>query len=333
LSLIRHAAPVSIISVLLLGSPLRAEELNIYFKTTPRPELIRPFADPVGMSLLVTGIDGKPINQGYVDLRLDAPRPGRFFSTDFPFVEGSRLNEMRLTLNQGRANWNYLMPIRGVYRLAAEVVSADGKRASKVFEFKVHENENKWFALGGFSIALLVLGFAAGRIFTHARTALAVFAVVASLSECADLFAARQRVRRRLAASLEIAPAKVGVPTDIKWRLNDESADRKPVAFLTLTVTHLEKGRIVFGVEKVPVTDGFSMKFQFPDGAEYRVAAAANIPGAPTVRGEQIVSVAGIEPPTTAMVPALFYFLGLIALGLAAGRWSKLGTFSPERRK
>jgi hypothetical protein len=33
--------------------------------------------------------------------------------------------------------------------------------------------------------------------------------------------------------------------------------------------------------------------------------------------------VTGVEPPAAAMLQALAYFVALIALGLAAGRWSK----------
>ncbi len=110
------------------------------------------------MSLLITGADGRPINQGFVEIRLDAPKPGRFFSTDFPFIEGSRLSEMRLALRQGRATWNYLLPIRGEYRLAVDVVTLDGKKASKIFDFRVRENEQKWFILGAFSVGLFLLG-------------------------------------------------------------------------------------------------------------------------------------------------------------------------------
>ncbi len=167
---------------LLQGSALRAEGLNIYFKTTPRVELLRPFADPVSMSLLITGADGRPVKQGVVDIRLDAPKPGRIFSTDFPLVEGTRLSEMRLSLRQGKVNWVVLLPIRGKYQLAVDAITADGKSASKIFVFTVRENEKKWFILGGFSLGLLFLGFAAGRIFTQSKPVLSLFVGMTLLS-------------------------------------------------------------------------------------------------------------------------------------------------------
>ena len=65
------------------------------------------------------------------------------------------------------------------------------------------------------------------------------------------------------------------------------------------------------------------MKFHFPDGAEYRVAAVAQVPGEDPMRNQQVVSVTGVEPPMNAMVPVLSYFLAVIVLGLGAGRWTK----------
>jgi len=120
------------------------------------------------MSLLVTDANGRPLKEGSVAVRLDAPRSGGFFSTDFPWVEGTRLQEMQLDLRQGRADWKYLLPIRGEYRLAVNVSTADGRKASKEFTFHVRENEKKWGALAAFSAGLFCLGFIAGRVFTVA---------------------------------------------------------------------------------------------------------------------------------------------------------------------
>jgi hypothetical protein len=75
-------------------------------------------------------------------------------------------------------------------------------------------------------------------------------------------------------------------------------------------------------VEKISVPDEFSMNFHFTDGAEYKISAIADIAGRRSVRTEQIVSVAGVEPPIRAMMPALALFLTVIVAGIAAGRWS-----------
>jgi hypothetical protein len=318
--------------VVFFGSPVRAEEFNIYFKASPRLELLHPYSDPATLTLLITGADGRPVAQGSLAIRLDAPKPARFFSTDFPFVEGSRLLEMTLPLRQGKAEWKYLFPIRGEYLLAVDFIAPDGRKAAKTFNFKIRENKQKWFFLGLFSLALFVFGVVAGRIFTslgshHAKgfatcLLLAVGGVLFSMD-----YAAGQATRRgEQFGWLEIAPATVGKPTNVRWRLGGDEQTEKSMALLSLTIAHREKDKIVFALERLSVAGEFAMNFQFTDGAEYRVAAIAYVAGRRLLRTEKNVAVTAAEPPARAMIPALSYFVAIIALGLAVGRWSKRRT-------
>ena len=305
----------------LLASRAQAEELNIYFKATPGFERLRPYADPATMSLLMTDADGRPVKLGTVAIRLDAPRPGYFFSTDLPWVEGTRLQEMRLNLRQGRANWKYLFPIRGEYRLDVDVATDDGKKASREFTFNVREHETKWAALAAFSAALFCLGLIAGRIFTRVQTVAAALAAAVLIAPAA--FAARETNQDGDAAALEIEAATVGRPTVVRWHIKNSASEESSYALLSLSIMHLEKGKIAFEVERIPVAGEFTMSFQFTDGAEYRIAAVAERPGQRPLRSEKIISVIASEPPMKAMLPALAYFIAVIALGLGAGRWSK----------
>jgi hypothetical protein len=311
-----------------LSAPLHAEDVNIYFKTSPRVELLRPYADPADMSLLITGADDRPVKRGFVDIRLDAPPPGRFFSTDFPFVEGTRLIEMRMELRQGRANWKYLFPIRGEYHLAVVVTTENGGKATKDFKFHVRENRKKWFALTGFSAGLFLLGLAAGRIFTGVKSESVVFLALALLVG-SSLAVGAPAAEGTENAGLEIGAATVDTPTVVRWFLKNAEITDKSNALLTLTITHLEKEKIAFAVDRIPVGKEFSMKFQFTDGAEYRVTALAEVPGKPPLRSEKVIGVTAIEPPAKASVPALAYFVGLIALGLGIGRWTKRRAIVP----
>lgn len=323
MSLKNLPARVILVSVTLFGSSLPAEELNVYFKTTPRIELLRPFADPIDLSLLITGVEGRPVKQGTVAIKLEAPRPGRFFSTDMPLVEGTLLNEMQLPLRQGRANWKQLFPIRGEYRLIAEVFTADGSKASKELTFVVRENRQKWLALGAFSAGLFFLGFVAGRVFTSARaSAIALIAAAGLLGGFAATSSAQQNAPAGPAV-LEIEPPTVGKPSLVRWKLANDAGGDDRAALLTLTITHLEKQKVVFAVEKIAVPGEWSMKFNFPDGAEYRVAAVGAISGRAPVRTEEVIAVTGVEPPLGATAPVLSCFIALIAAGLGVGRWSK----------
>lgn len=310
--------------LLLTGSAVSADELNVYLKTSPALGLLRPFADPVNVSLLVTHADGRPVEQGSVTIVLDAPNSGAFLSTDIPALEGTRLLELVLPLRQGRVNWRYLFPIRGDYRLSVRVVAADGKATTKNFFISVLENRMKWLWLGLFCIGLFLIGFTAGRIFTVVPQAVAVswllvfLGAVGSVSghdgpSSADPMASPP-------GALEIAAATVGRPTRLHWRAGDGG---KATSLLSLTITHLEKHQTVFAIDNVLVGKEYQLEFQFPDGAEYRVSSVAQVPGQAPLRTEQLVAVTGVEPPMTAQVPALIFFLGIIVLGLGTGRLSK----------
>ena len=323
MSLKFFALSLQLVVLFLFGPPLRAEEIYIYFKTAPIAELLRPNGDAASLSLLITGADGRPVNEGTVAIRLDAPKAGGFLSTDVPVVEGTQLSEMRLPLRQGRVNWKYLFPIRGRYNLAVDFTGADGTKSSKSFQFTVRENRHKWIALGGFSLGLFLVGFIAGRIFTGARAKAAAFvlAVAFFVAATATGLKAQDTASEGSAARLDIEPAFVGKPSRIHWSL--DGAGAKPVLALTLTITQLEENKVVFAVERIPVAGDFSMSFQFTDGSEHRVTALAEAQGRVPIKTEQVINVTAVEPPMRVMIPALSFFMVLIALGIVAGRWSK----------
>lgn len=299
-----------------------AEQFNVYFKSSPRFELLRPFADPANLSVLVTGADGRPIDAGNVRLRLDAPPLSRFFSTDYPIVEGTQLMDLSLPLTHGRAEWKYLPPLRGSYRLHVDVLKDGTSLTTRIFDFTVRENESKWFFLAGFLVLLFGVGWIAGRIFTGVSANAATGAVVLAFLGAARLNEAAVTAAQSFSeSSLEVAPATVGKLSTIRWRLTDAHAV-SPTA-LTMTITHLEKEKTVFAIEKLRVGREFSFEFQFADGAEHRVRAVAVQPGKALTQAEQLVNVTGVDPPLSAMARALALFVAAIAAGLWLGRWSK----------
>jgi len=309
-----------LLAFICLSDSAHADPLAIYFKTSPRFELLRPFADPANLSVLVTQSDGRPLTGAAVRIRLEAPPPGRIFSTDFPIVEGTRLFDLRLPLVRGRAEWKYLFPIRGNYRLSVDVLRDQVTLGNQTFTFEVRENETKWFVLSMFLLALFVLGVVAGCIFTGANTALAVLVamLIAAGTPARALAPADDNAVQR--EGLEVSPPAVGKLSHLSWRWNQPGS----FAMASLAIFHLEKEKTVFAVEKVPSNSEFSLDFQFPDGAEYRVDALSEAAGRAAIRGEKVINVTGIEPPVSASIPALLLFLAAIALGLGVGRLTKL---------
>jgi hypothetical protein len=238
---------------------------------------------------------------------------------------------MRLPLRQGRAEWKYLFPIRGQYRLNVEFVAPDGRKVNKSFPLTIRENKQKWFFLGMFTVGLFALGVLAGRIFSGAlsnakRRAAACLLVSMSCIPWAIEIAAQEVEDRKHFGWLEIDAATVGKPSKVRWRLAGEEKAKGRAVLLTLTIAHLEKAKTVFAVERLPVEGEFGMSFQFTDGAEYRVTAIAYVTGGQMIRTEQNISVIGVEPPARAVIPAIGFFLVVIALGLGVGRWSRGAT-------
>jgi hypothetical protein len=329
LSLTYFLAPAFFFFCILWGAGVSAQNFKIYLKTSPVPERLRPFSEPATLSFLATTVDGKPLANGWLNLRLEAPRPV-FFSTDYPLAEGSVLTELRLPLQAGKAEWKYNFPIRGNYHLYVEVLAPEGTESSKMFTIEVGEHRSKWLTLAAFMVGLFGFGVLAGRIFTPAVSKgtgalpeilfTSVFLALSSSTVPAQAGAAKPT------AELEIDSPSAGKLARIRWIVDVDGENGGRRALLSLAITHIEKKMIVFAIDRIPVEGEFSMNFHFVDGAEHRVSARAQLSGGRSIRSEQVVSVAGVEPPVSAMLPAMGLFLAVIALGLGVGRWSRCRT-------
>ncbi len=306
----------------------------VQFKTLPPLDQLRPFSQAATIIISVTDSSGAPIEKGWVQIRLDAPKPGWFFSTDFPFVEGSHLLDMRLPLRRGRVQWQYLFPIRGQYLMTVEAVTAHDRKTDKTFRMAITENERKWMFLGLFTLGLFFFGFFAGRLFTSSKlVSKKNVALYLSLSSIGVIYwqaagFAQEGKREQNAARLEINAPRVGELSRIRWSLAALTEGKRQVVNLSLRIIHLEKGKTVFALEKLPVAGELSLDFQFPDGDEYRVEAIADLNGQELIRSEETIAVNGIEPPASATIPAIVLFLAVISLGLWTGRWSRRATTS-----
>jgi hypothetical protein len=310
------------------GREVRAEEIILRFEASPPVERLSPQGEPATLALTATSSDGRPIAEGWVAVRLDAP-PSGFFSTDFPLVEGSRLLEMRLPLVGGKAEWRQVFPIRGAYRLAADVTDPAGVKNAAVFSFQVYESNRKWLILGGFALGLFITGVIAGRVFSAprhgARMKLHLWLLLffACGAAAAKWTRAQEAQQRKHMSKLAIGPAAVGAPARIQWWLHPAGVDGQPSAKLTLTIAHVEMKKEIFALEKISVAGEFALDYQFTDGSEHRVTAVAETGDGETVRQEQAVSVTASPPPLGTKVPPLILFITVIAAGLVAGRSSR----------
>ncbi|HWO43045.1 MAG TPA: hypothetical protein VNO43_14690, partial [Candidatus Eisenbacteria bacterium] len=242
-------APVVLVLAWLLPARLVAEEIAVELDFFPREQSLRPLSEPVLFRITAIKGDGAPVPEGTVRVRLDAPRPPRFFSTDFPAVEGVRLLDMELPLRKGKTEWKYVFPIRGSYRLSVEATATGGGKANRVFQFRVREQERRLFFVTAGSLGLFLFGVVAGRILTTKGTRFPPGSVIVAIT-AGTLFAGEHAVRAREASGLVVDSAIVGQPARIHWSPGDAQQNR-PV-LLSLAVTHLEKQLVVFAVEKIP---------------------------------------------------------------------------------
>ncbi len=127
----------------------------------------------------------------------------------------------------------------------------------------------------------------------------------------------------RLVSSLDIKPVIAGELSQIRWSLSESETGEAVSSYLTLTITHLEKRKQTFYLNKVPVKGNFTLGFHFVDASAYRVSAVAEVEGRGPIQEERAITVTGMEPPAETTIPTLFFFLGVIALGLVVGRISR----------
>jgi hypothetical protein len=146
-----------------------AGPVTVELETVPSLNEITPRADPTHLVLAVFDGERKPIPEGRVRVRLQAPDSNWPLSTDLPAVEGKRLIDIELVVADGTADWEYLFPIRGTYRLEVTTLDAKGERGQKIFRLAVKESRLKLFYLASFIVGLFFLGFCMGWWLNRAR--------------------------------------------------------------------------------------------------------------------------------------------------------------------
>jgi hypothetical protein len=171
--LFRAIKRVILVCIVLLSlvsqSSAAAGPVTVELETVPPLNEITPLSEPTRLVLVVLDSERKPIAGGRARIRLEAPGPGWLFSTDLPTVEGKGLIEMELPVSNGTVDWEYLFPIRGVYRLEVATFDEKDERAQRVFSLPVKESRLKLFYLATFVAALFVLGFCMGWWLNRAR--------------------------------------------------------------------------------------------------------------------------------------------------------------------
>ena len=309
----------------------RAKTIDLQIQ--PSLDKIRPLSKPAKLTLTLRDGAGKGIDRTRFQIRLYAPPRGSFLSTDFPQVEGTPLLEIESPVFQEKIGWEYVFPIRGVYRLEVSTVDGAGDAVKQVFPLHVRESRTKLVFLGAFLTGLFLFGLMVGRLFTprgrEAHVAGGLLWLVGSAMSISPAMAKDLTTKvpgdKEFLVRLEVSPPTVGQPSEIHWRLSEKETGMPYPTHLTLAITQLEKGKRIFFLNRILTDGNLAFKFHFVDGSPHRVSSIAELKGRNSVRAEKVVAVTGIQPPKAVSLRALVLFLGVLVLGLITGRLSRRG--------
>ncbi len=150
-------APVFIL-LLLLGSPsafAQTPQGQVLLTLDPPANKLMPFAaeaeqqkPPPRFHLEAQDSQGKALSRVRMQIQMTTPEPNPWISTDFPLVEGTELLSLEVPAAQGVVEFEQMLPIRGTYRLAVNVLPMDDAIAKplieKVLTVNVPENPVKF---------------------------------------------------------------------------------------------------------------------------------------------------------------------------------------------
>lgn len=297
--------------------------INVH--VSPDTMLLRPLKDSANITIDLERVGERPGGPVDLSIRLTAPPPGTLVATDFPLIEGTRLIEMNLASVTGALSWDYVFPIRGVYRLDVTATDEQGRRLERSFSLQVRENRAKTAFFAGFVVALFLLGFIAGRIFS-APTGVAGVLMIALLYGAGASWSLGAESARAagLNGELTVTPPRVGHPSTIRWRGTDPGSGESVPATVTLRVVQLEKDREIFRLNRVPTRGALDLAFHFVDASPHRVSAVATTRGGR--QGTEIAQTVEVDSATPSfgvrVRPVVLFMLAVLA-GLVAGRISK----------
>jgi hypothetical protein len=146
----------------------QSSQSSVQLLTEPALEKIRPLAEkPVKFTFKILDKTGKALNNANIHLSLLTPPRSPWFSTDFPWVEGTTLLDISQPSKTGELQFQQILPIRGNYtfKLSVNPLIADSFQPfQQTLSLSVSENEIKYRNYVILLVLLLFVGFGGGWI-------------------------------------------------------------------------------------------------------------------------------------------------------------------------
>ncbi|MBD2103546.1 hypothetical protein [Leptolyngbya sp. FACHB-261] len=162
---------IGLLSLAVVASA-RLPQASLQLITQPPLDQLVPF-DATGetaqsapiLTLQLRDAAGQPLPKAKVHLQLFAPSHNPWFSTDFPVVEGTQLLELTAETERGELQLQQMLPIRGNYRLAVEVLPVDTDAFAPIAQtltLRVSEHSNKYRNFAILAVMLWLVGLGGG---------------------------------------------------------------------------------------------------------------------------------------------------------------------------
>lgn len=317
--------------------------------------------DPVNLTLQAFDTKGKPLNNALLNLELFTPKRNPLFTTDFPIVEETQLLNIQAVAPDGKLEVQQILPIRGKYELrvnATPIVANSFTPYNETHYLKATENSFKFQYFAIVAAILLGVGLFGGWIIGgqsqpqqgeiapyKVRLLLSglIVVTIASLlfinisAEVAEAHGGEEHNQKILSASQKAENLQVLLQGDkqatvgklAKYTVQVTDTAGQPVKDVALQVKAiaLEDDLTMFAYKSIPDANGkLTWQEQFFDGASHKIAVEVT-PGINSSRQfqpltvEQEVDVKGIAPPIYIRFISLFYFTGIVGIGMAIGLW------------
>lgn len=349
-------ATVLLVSLGLSSSVASPPGLSVY--TEPPLDQVTPFAEAVEFEIVPQGQDGQALANAQVHLQLHTPAKTPWFSTDFPWVEGTTLLDLETTAVQGKVVFDQVMPLRGTYQLEVDVTPTTlglFEPFQQTLPLRIHENSIKY--RNGVVLLLVLLGVGAlgGWVIAGGRrevdapdsvrlllsggcgVAIAALLTVNLTAENAPAHQHDHPAHSHVAATTEALKgsqagltlsgdtyAFVGqLATQTVTATNPQTGQPLVNAPLTIRTVSLEDDELIFQHRaKTDAQGQFTWREQFFDATTHQVMVEVQPPSATMAQPltvSQRVEVEGKQPPLLVRFITLSYMLIVVGLGVAVG--------------
>jgi hypothetical protein len=173
-SLISSSCLMSVIAVGCFNTPAKSAPATVKLTTEPSLDRVVPYEaeaataqQPVKLTLQAIDRAGKPLTNVRMKVKLMAPAPTPWFTTDFPIVEGTQLLDLQTDAPTGQIQLQQMLPIRGNYQLQVTVTPlgvAGGEAIQQTLTLSVPENSLKYQNSAVVALLLAAIGLGGGWV-------------------------------------------------------------------------------------------------------------------------------------------------------------------------